>query len=887
VSISFLSRPITTLLVAAAWFAAAVTPSDLGAQEVPAGGTVLLAEANLSASGFYGETGDVATRSIEAVQGQSFSEVAQVATLNPSGNFWSSAMTFSNSLVVNESDVVLLHFFARMIETQDESGTATTTVYVEGPDFAKSVSVRINVSSAWKEYFVPFESVGTYALGQLGFKFGFGATGRAQVIEVGGVAAWTYGQTKTLAEMPRTSFDYSGRASDAPWRAEAAARIDQHRKGNYAVRVQDDEGNPIDGTTVRVRMVKHAFEFGTAMVASRIMDSASADAATYRQKILELFTSGTLENDTKWPAWIGQFGPSFNPAQTVDALKWTQQNDLAMRGHVLVWPSVRNLPTFIGDLVTASDPSVPSRILTHIADVMSTTQGYFNDWDVINEPFDNFDVMDKYGYDLMAEWFKAARSQEASGGRFINDYGILSGGGLNTAKQDAYAATISRIKADGGPITGVGFQGHFSGTPTGITKVGEILERYTTEFPELDMRITEFDITGDDEALKSDYLRDFYTIAFSHPKMLGVQMWGFWEGAHWKDESALYNADWSERPMGRAYRELVHGEWLTNDLGVTGTDGMMTGRGFSGEYVIEDAAGRKLGSLIVSAGNIETLVVTLSGASPNGGRLASLSTRGRVLGGVGKMVAGFVIEGSTTKDVVLRAVGPRLSDFGVPGLLVDPKIAIFRAGESTPFAAADSWDSSMSSVFATLGAFSLGNDKASAAMRTQLAPGAYTVEVSGADDGMGVAIVEVYDPDSGAPVHMVNLSTRGAVGDGTEIMVAGFVIEGSSPQRVLIRGVGPALAGFAVDGVLANPVIKLFRVTSTGPEFMELNTAWNLGENAADIVATTSAVGGFSLQSGGGDAALLVDLAPGAYTVELAGVANSTGIGLIEVYRVP
>jgi len=82
-------------------------------------------------------------------------------------------------------------------------------------------------------------------------------------------------------------------------------------------------------------------------------------------------------------------------------------------------------------------------------------------------------------------------------------------------------------------------------------------------------------------------------------------------------------------------------------------------------------------------------------------------------------------------------------------------------------------------------------------------------------------------------------------------------------------------------------VIKLFRVTSTGPEFMKLNTAWNLGENAADIVATTSAVGGFSLQSGGGDAALLVDLAPGAYTVELAGVANSTGIGLIEVYRVP
>ena len=165
---------------------------------------------------------------------------------------------------------------------------------------------------------------------------------------------------------------------------------------------------------------------------------------------------------------------------------------------------------------------------------MTTTRGLFSDWDVINEPFDNFDVMNNYGYDLMAEWFKTAGAQESGVGLFINDYGILSGGGLNQEKQEAYAVSINRIKSDGGPITGVAFQGHFSGTPTSITKVWEILERYATEFPDLDMRITEFDITGDDEALKADYLRDFYTIAFSHPKMLGVQMWGFWASAHWK-----------------------------------------------------------------------------------------------------------------------------------------------------------------------------------------------------------------------------------------------------------------------------------------------------------------------------------------------------------------
>jgi hypothetical protein len=277
----------------------------------------------------------------------------------------------------------------------------------------------------------------------------------------------------------------------------------------------------------------------------------------------------------------------------------------------------------------------------------------------------------------------------------------------------------------------------------------------------------------------------------------------------------------------------------------------------------------------------------LDASVPNGGRLANLSTRGRVLSGVGKMVAGFVIEGSTSKDVVLRAVGPKLTDFGVPGVLADPKIAIYRSGETVPFATMDGWDASLSAVFATLGAFSLDTDKASAAMRTQLAPGGYTVEVSGADDGTGVAIVEVYDAAAGAPVQMVNLSTRGAVGTGSEKMVAGFVIEGGAAQRVLIRGVGPGLTGFGVEGALVNPVLKLYRSLPTGAEFMAENTVWNLASNAAQIVSTTVVVGGFALVSGAGDAALLVDLAPGAYTVELAGVADGTGIGLIEVYRVP
>lgn len=875
---------IRRLFVASAFGAFLATAS---AQEIPTGGSEMLVETSAGAAGYYTGDGPVTSREIVAVSGQSFTEATRIATLNPTGQFFSSAVTFTSDRSVADNDVVLLHFFARMVETTDESGTAVMEVYVEGPapGYTKSVTKRVNVAGAWQEFFVPFDVDGDYGVGQLGFKFGFGATGRPQVMEFGGVEAFWYGTSRTLAEMPRTSFDYSGRAADAPWRAAAATRIDQHRKGNYAVKVMDGEGAPLADTSVRVRLVKHAFEFGTAMVASRIMDSSSSDAATYRQKLLELFNSGTLENDTKWPAWLGQFGSSFNQPQTVSALQWAQQKGLTMRGHVLVWPSERNLPNQIGTLVAASDPSVPGLITAHIADVMGTTRGLFADWDVINEPFDNFDVMENYGYDLMAEWFKTAGAQEAGVGLFINDYGILSGGGLNQEKQDAYAASITRIKTDGGPITGVAFQGHFSGTPTGITKVWEILERYATEFPDLDMRVTEFDITGDDEALKADYLRDFYTITFSHPKMLGVQMWGFWENAHWRAESALYAADWTERALGQSYRELITETWVTNDVGVSGTDGMVTGRGFAGDYVVEDMSGRWLGQFTLTKESAEVTPVVIGESS--GGRLSNLSTRGAVGTGSDIMVAGFVIEGSTVKDLVIRAVGPRLGDFGVPGTLADPQISVYRSGETTPMIEVDGWDASMSSIFQTLGAFSLESDTASAATRLQLSPGPYTVHVKGVADGTGVALVEVYDAAANVPVQMVNLSTRGAVGTGANIMVAGFVITGDATQQVLVRGVGPALTGFGVTGALADPVLRLFRSLPTGAELLQTNRDWSTATNATQIASTASAVGGFALEAGAGDAALLVDLAPGSYTVELAGANDGTGVGLIEVYRVP
>ena len=114
-------------------------------------------------------------------------------------------------------------------------------------------------------------------------------------------------------------------------------------------------------------------------------------------------------------------------------------------------------------------------------------------------------------------------------------------------------------------------------------------------------------------------------------------------------------------------------------------------------------------------------------------------------------------------------------------------------------------------------------------------------------------------------------------------MFAGFVITGEATQRVLIRGIGPTLTGFGVEGALADPILRLRQES----ELVASNQDWSASGNTAEIISTTLTVGGFPLDSRSDDAVLLVDLAPGLYTVELSGVDGGTGVGLVEVYRVP
>jgi hypothetical protein len=273
----------------------------------------------------------------------------------------------------------------------------------------------------------------------------------------------------------------------------------------------------------------------------------------------------------------------------------------------------------------------------------------------------------------------------------------------------------------------------------------------------------------------------------------------------------------------------------------------------------------------------------------------NLAARAQVGTGANLLIPGFVIAPGAEKVVLVRAVGPTLgaAPFNVPGALADPVLTLFGPDSSTRVAATnDNWNGDAAAVFSAVGAFALTAGSRDAAIVARLAPGAYTAQVSGAGGTTGVALVEVYDADAASATagavptaRLINTAVRAQVGTGAGILIPGLVVGAGAAKQVLIRAVGPTLgaAPFNVPGTLAQPVVTLF----SGAQAVATNSAWNTAPNAAAIRDTARAVGAFALAENSRDAALLVTLTPGPYTIQVAGANATTGVALVEVYEVP
>ena len=278
------------------------------------------------------------------------------------------------------------------------------------------------------------------------------------------------------------------------------------------------------------------------------------------------------------------------------------------------------------------------------------------------------------------------------------------------------------------------------------------------------------------------------------------------------------------------------------------------------------------GDAAYNAAVSSALAQTISAAAA--GALVNLSTRGPVLTGNDVMIGGFIIGGSTSKTVVVRARGPSLAAQGVPNALANPVLSLFSG--QTVIASNDDWQTAANSGALQSSGFAPSHALESAVLVT-LAPGAYTAIVSGVGGLTGVGMIEVFEVDH-PEIPLVNISTRGKVLTGSDVMIGGFIVQGNGPQTVVVRARGPSMSQQGVPGTLANPMLQLIR--SSDQAQIAVNDNWGSASNAADIAAS-----GFAPPDSS-ESAILITLQPGAYTAIVTGVGGGTGVGLVEVFRV-
>jgi acetyl esterase/lipase len=248
-------------------------------------------------------------------------------------------------------------------------------------------------------------------------------------------------------------------------------------------------------------------------------------------------------------------------------------------------------------------------------------------------------------------------------------------------------------------------------------------------------------------------------------------------------------------------------------------------------------------------------------------QVLNVSTRASAGLGENAMVGGFIVSGDSDKRVVLRALGPSLSQVGVNGVLADPVISLYDSNSA--LMASNDNRLSLGGVVNPL----LPSDPSEAFLTAILPPDGYTAVVEGANGTSGVALVEVYDLEPGVS-RVVNISTRGDISSASDVMIGGFIVGNGDPTEVIVRALGPSLAAFGVTNPLPDPVLELYDSNGT---LLVANNNWRSSQ-AQQIEATIPPTNDL-------ESAIIATLEPGAYTALVHDANHASGVGLVEVYN--
>jgi hypothetical protein len=256
--------------------------------------------------------------------------------------------------------------------------------------------------------------------------------------------------------------------------------------------------------------------------------------------------------------------------------------------------------------------------------------------------------------------------------------------------------------------------------------------------------------------------------------------------------------------------------------------------------------------------------------------LVNVSTRMQVLTGERVLIGGFIITGAESKRIAFRALGPSLTSSGLTGLLNDPVLELHAANGSI-IATNDDWQTDAGASELTANGIAPANVREAATVQT-LAPGSYTAIVRGKNNSTGIGLIELYDLTSSSNSLVGNISTRGFVDTGDNVLIGGFIVGTGSSGRVAIRALGPSLTNAGISNALSDPFLELH---DSNGAIIRTNDDWLSDSGATELLAAGLA------PANANEAAILSPLAPGAYTAIVRGHGSNTGVALVEAYNLP
>jgi len=419
---------------------------------------------------------------------------------------------------------------------------------------------------------------------------------------------------------------------DTAWYGRHPARIDSLRRKNFTLTVQDSLGKAVPDASVRLKLQRHAYPFGTAL-AFQNTSNPTGNELWYRQTAAGLFNHAVFENDFKWPSFEAAQGKP-DTARIAKYLKWGDSLGIAFRGHALVW-AVQNygFQTFWGtDTSALSCSQLAANIKAHIFRDLAYYKGRLKEYDVWNEAtheqafFTKCKDDPKYapaGWALQDSAFVWARAADPTAKLYINDYNNVDGG-----DNESYYEEIKAMLGRGTPVDGIGIQCHFGGQTIDPANVKVKLDRLASLG--LPIKVTEFDnekMSGTaafTPAQQAAQFNRFVRLMYSHPAVEGIVFWGFWDAHQWLSlmnsnvSAGIYTADKVAKPAVDSLKYLWNTLWTTDTSVTSNSQGSSSLRGFPGKYEAVVSVGNRIWTLPLDLTSSTSATLTLKGPSTTG-----------------------------------------------------------------------------------------------------------------------------------------------------------------------------------------------------------------------------------------------------------------------------